>query len=221
MSSPLIVANGLEEQTPLENYINILSEIKREKERIKEEYINADSLEQKTIIQTAEKYVLDKLVNNIFPAWYGTKWDFNGTTNLPKQGSIACGYFVTRTIEAVGFNIPTHKWAQEPSSYMITKMSSESEKEFTSGLSLSEFKKRIEKKGEGLYVVGLDCHVGFLYYQKNEMKLIHSNYYNPPSAVVSEAIDTNNPLRNSNIRYLGEICGPEMMKKWILDEKLE
>lgn len=40
-----------------------------------------------------------QITQKVFPYWYGTKWDFNGTTEMPQEGSIACGYFVTTTYE--------------------------------------------------------------------------------------------------------------------------
>ena len=33
------------------------------------------------------------LFDSIFPYWYGTKWDYNGVTQEPRIGKIACGYF--------------------------------------------------------------------------------------------------------------------------------
>src|SRR5215212_694349 len=33
--------------------------------------------------------------DSIIPYWIGTKWNFNGITEVPQKGSIACGYFVT------------------------------------------------------------------------------------------------------------------------------
>ncbi|WMJ72126.1 hypothetical protein RCC89_02925 [Cytophagaceae bacterium ABcell3] len=40
----------------------------------------------------------DYLVNKLIPYWYGTKWDFEGHTDVPGKGEIACGYFVSTTL---------------------------------------------------------------------------------------------------------------------------
>ncbi len=49
-------------------------------------------------IDIASHYLYSKLLNDIVPHWYGTPWDFNGHTNIPNQGEIACGYFVSTTL---------------------------------------------------------------------------------------------------------------------------
>ena len=54
--------------------------------------------------------------------WVGTPWDFNGTARTPKQGSIACGYFVMNTLSDIGFKIERVKLAQVASSEMIKKL---------------------------------------------------------------------------------------------------
>jgi hypothetical protein len=42
-----------------------------------------------------EEIFTSAVTETIIPAWIGTGWDFNGITEKPQQGSIACGYFVT------------------------------------------------------------------------------------------------------------------------------
>ena len=51
------------------------------------------------------RYFDNALVNDIIPFWYGTKWSFEGHTNKPNDGEIACGYFVSTTLKDVGLNI--------------------------------------------------------------------------------------------------------------------
>ena len=49
-----------------------------------------------------EKCFANAITNTIAPAWIGTKWDFNGITEVPQQGKIACGYFVTTVLRDAG-----------------------------------------------------------------------------------------------------------------------
>lgn len=53
------------------------------------------------------------LLNKIIPHWYGTEWDFNGYTSIPNQGVIACGYFVSTTLEHIGIVINRYHLAQQ------------------------------------------------------------------------------------------------------------
>jgi hypothetical protein len=41
-----------------------------------------------------EKLFTNAVIKNIVPSWIGTAWDFNGISQTPQKGSIACGYFV-------------------------------------------------------------------------------------------------------------------------------
>ena len=59
------------------------------------------------------------MTDSVFPYWMGTKWDFNGISNVPGQGMIACGYFVSTTLKHVGFNLNRYKLAQQAASKVI------------------------------------------------------------------------------------------------------
>ena len=43
------------------------------------------------------------LRDDLLPAWNGTAWAMNGTSQVPGRGSIACGYFVSTTLMHAGF----------------------------------------------------------------------------------------------------------------------
>ncbi len=60
------------------------------------------------------------LIDSIFPAWYDTPWDFNGISNVPGEGEIACGYFVSTTLKHAGFNLNRYKLAQQGANEIAT-----------------------------------------------------------------------------------------------------
>ena len=53
-------------------------------------------VEKELIISNCQNFLYGQLVNNKLPAWYGTKWDFNGITPEPMEGEIACGNLINR-----------------------------------------------------------------------------------------------------------------------------
>ena len=57
------------------------------------------NLSSDSIISESFYYVM---TDSVFPHWMGTKWDFNGVSNVPGKGMIACGYFVSTTLKHVG-----------------------------------------------------------------------------------------------------------------------
>ena len=75
--------------------------------------------------------------------------------------------------------------------------------------------KYINNKGDGLYIVGLDQHVGFISKQKNELRFRHANYYQPEVGVMDEPLVGWNPLNHSKYRVIGKILDAAMVCNWI------
>src|SRR5205823_2478360 len=50
---------------------------------------------RRAVAARARRALLDAFARDLFPAWAGTPWDYNGTATRPREGKIACGYFVT------------------------------------------------------------------------------------------------------------------------------
>jgi len=80
---------------------------------------------------------------------------------------------------------------------------------------IAEVEKYLKKKGDGLYLVGLDNHIGFIIVKNNTMKFVHSNYYHPEIGVMSEAINSENPLKHSKYIVIGKLLADEMIVNWI------
>lgn len=204
-------------QTKNKDYSTVLHEIQAEKESFQSAYSQANESEKSKIIEEVKTYLNKAISKDIFPQWYGTKWDFNGTTRTPKKGEIACGYFVTTVLMDVGFKIPRVKWAQSASEVFIQKLAPENLKRFNDR-PLSEVKKYLFNEGNGLYLVGLDTHVGFVLVEGKKISFIHSNYYYPEVGVMKEDISTKNPLNDSHYRVFGKLLTDEMVVNW-LEEK--
>ena len=62
------------------------------------------------------------LMEDIFPFWYGTQYDFYGISQTPGQGEIACGYFVTTSLEHIGVKLKRVALAQMASEKMIKQL---------------------------------------------------------------------------------------------------
>lgn len=167
---------------------------------------------QDSVISEAQKYLID-ISDEYFKSWYNTPWTFHGHTETPRKGSIACGYFVSTTLRDMGFKIHRIKWAQQVSEYMILKLSTDIKR--FSNRPMSEIVDYIESQGEGLYIVGLDCHVGYIYYHNGDMRFVHSNYYKKNIGVMSEPMVGRNPLNDSKLKIIGKIFDREMTLNWI------
>lgn len=160
------------------------------------------------------------LVHRLFPFWMNTDWDFNGKTQTPRRGSIACGYFVTTCLRDMGLFINRDKLAQLPSEQMIKQLCATKNIRRYADFSLSQFLADIEKWGAGLYLIGLDKHTGFLLYEPNHLpqfSFIHSGGFFPARVVRQDVSDAKS-LCESRYRVAGKLTADQaLLKKWTDD----
>ena len=205
----------------LQSYDRLKVRIQSQQDSFHLGYASAESNSTKQILmEQAKKYLLEKLTKKVFPFWYGTPWDFNGTTETPLKGQIACGYFITTVMKHVGFEVERYKLAQQPASTIIkTLCLKKSIKSFgTNGI--EKLIGHLRNNNDGLYIVGLDYHVGFIEKSKNGLFIIHSNYYEPQE-VVKEKIEESKALSYSSTFLIGNLLDNEaIIKKWLKKEKI-
>ena len=167
------------------------------------------------VLDQARSVMMQGLLQDIFPAWYGTKWDFNGISEVPGEGAIACGYFVTTTLRDAGFRLPRIKLAQQPSQTIIRSLCTPGTIRVYHEKPLEVVAQYLREQGPGIYIVGLDCHTGFVVYEGGQMTFVHSSYFRPPLAVVSEPLEADHPLTRSKYRMIGKLFGDALMQQWL------
>lgn len=123
-----------------------------------------------------KKLLLGQIRDSLFNCWLGTPWDFNGTTEEPGVGTIACGYFVTTLLRDIGIKVRRIEHAQCASEEMIKAVCTRNTIKRFNNQEMSTFIKKINEFGTGLYVVGLDFHTGFILNDGDETYFIHANY---------------------------------------------
>ena len=201
-------------------YAGLKSKMKRRQEVIKHDYLLLnDSISKRHFRDSVALQLTDILINDFFPYWYGTAWDYEGITKIPGEGSIACGYFVSTTLKHLGFNLNRYKFAQQSGlngaktlqmGADIKKFYPSDNKEITEVL--------IANLKSGLYQVGLSCHVGYLLIKNNEAYFIHSNYFHS-GVMIERATDSDAFI--SNIYVISDITfNDKLIKNWILNEPI-
>lgn len=166
----------------------------------------------------ARNYLLDVIGTDLFDRWYGTPWDFNGTTRVPGEGTIACGYFVTTILDDAGFALPRVKWAQLAAEPMILKMAPTAAR--FRDKSVTDVEAWLDTQGDGLYAVGLDNHVGFILRTKGVARFVHSSFFGAGEGVMNEALDGQTPFIISRYRVIGKLLDDAMVRKWIEGARL-
>jgi len=198
------------------SYSAKLYDIKNKKLEHQNTFNSSESLHSRfDFIKYSEDELVKLIKQEIFPHWYDTKYDFYGTTENPGKGKIACGYFVTTVLRDVGVPIERVKMAQAASERMIKTMVDEDKILRFRKTSMRKFIYAIEDMGKGLYVVGLDTHAGFIFYDGDEVRFIHSTG-RKEKRVINEKALTSPSLIRSKYRVVGKITGDEdFVKRWL------
>lgn len=144
--------------------------------------------------------------------WNGTTWDFNGITRVPKQGSIACGYFVTTLLQDIGFSINRSSLSQQPSSVMI-RLLTKNVKMFPDLVELEKYLRIAPSYS--VFIIGLDFHTGFIIKDTSQAYFFHSNYINR-QGVIMEEVEHSLALKSSRSFMIGSLSANEtLLKNWL------
>jgi hypothetical protein len=163
-----------------------------------------------------EKLFTAAAVTTIIPNWIGTAWDFNGTTETPQQGTIACGYFVTTVLRDAGLPIARIKLAQCASEQLVTTLIQPKYIHRFSNVTIQNFIQSVQQQGYGLYIVGLDNHVGFIYNDGAAIYFIHSTFVGTRN-VQKEKAAGSWVLAQSKYKVLGKLSSDEkVLERWMM-----
>jgi hypothetical protein len=168
--------------------------------------------------QAAKDYIYQTLTDSLFKYWYGTPWDFNGTTQKPRGGKIACGYFVTTTLSHLQFYLPRVKMAQQAASRIIRSLCPKSSiKVFNQ---LQQLQQHLSKQPDGIYIIGLDTHVGFMWKTNQELYFVHSSY-SGQRQVSKEKWNESQVLGKSKLLMVGNLTdNTQLIEDWILGRNI-
>lgn len=150
--------------------------------------------------------------NSLYPYWLGTRWNFNGISETPGEGSIACGYFVTTVVRDMDFNINRVKLAQCASEEMIIALTDEKRIKRFNGSENELMLTYLEEKKENLFIVGLDNHTGFILHDGKNIYFIHSSG-RFPFCVIKEKAEDSKTLLESKYKVLGCISESNKIRK--------
>jgi hypothetical protein len=171
-------------------------------------------------LDKARKLWVKSLDTTVFPAWEGTSWSFYGNSWAPRQGSIACGYFVTTALFDTGLRLQRTLLAKQGSEKLIKNLTTEAHITRYRHISQADFVRRVSKLGPGLYLVGLDFHVAFLRVSDGgAVQMVHASWIRP-AKVIREAADSS-PALGSKYRVVGKISADDdLVRAWLLGQTL-
>ncbi|MFN0033410.1 MAG: hypothetical protein ACKVOR_14705, partial [Flavobacteriales bacterium] len=179
----------------------------------------SDSMRE-AILEDAGIAFTDGIVYRLLPYWYGTPWDFNGYTDVPGEGVVACGYLVSTTLKHAGLNLNRYKLAQQAASVGLKSLALGTKVEILQDKSPAQLEEHFVKNEKpGLYKLGLDYHVGYLYFSGSALYFMHSSYLGPV-AVTVERFEHSPAAHSGSYYYTSITHNHKLMRKWLLGEEI-
>jgi len=198
-----------------ERYEAFTKAIQTKQKKLQVNFEKLNTTNQKQYLEKASKH-LKTNVPKLFNYWYGTKWDLNGMTQVPGHGKIACGYFVTTILQDAGFRMSRIKMSQMAAEPLLKKLVSPQQLQRFYKIPLEKFVQKVRKRGTGLYLVGLDTHIGFLWFPDKEEPLwfVHSSSLGWECVKREEALKSRT-LKNSKYKVLARLDNDEkFLRRW-------
>lgn len=152
---------------------------------------------------------LEDRLEELISFWYGTDWEWSGTTETPRQGSIACGYFVSTLLKHLGYQHNRVRLAQAPSASLVNTFCEPGSIRWISDRAAAPLLAYLNDQGEGWYIIGLDKHTGFIHHAGEELYFIHSVRSVYFDGVTREPVESSRMLRLSKVKMVGKLFGPQ------------
>jgi len=202
-------------------YAQICRRLDKQRKALGAEYECANDAGKKAALGKARNLLLNTMADSLLVCWYGTGWDFNGTSTCPRQGNIACGYFVTTVLKQAGFNISRGFLAQQASSVMIRTFCPGDKVKTITNNQTQKLIDHLKSKPDGIFLLGLDNHTGFVIKKNGQLNFVHSNYLSDVDKVVCEPLEKSSIIQSNGFFVAGELLySDETMVKWMKGEKI-
>ncbi len=208
-NNPALVRNNTK---PTRTYTEIRHDIEEKRKLYSKINLKADT--SKAYLDIRDFWV-NMIGTDLYEKWKGTPWDFNGITNTPQEGSIACGYFVSSILMDMNVKINRIRMSTCPSLQMMKSLSIDQKVINLSYLNYPQFNDYIKRNGKAVYIIGLDFHTGIIVNDGTENWFIHSNYIRR-QGVIKETVLSSAALMHSKTRWMTSLTGSkDFIARWM------
>ena len=162
------------------------------------------------------------LLEGIVPHWYGTPWSFEGHTETPGSGRIACGYFISTSLLHAGVRLNRYRLAQQNPETEAKAIAMGDPVSVFRGDWLREVAPVLQTTlKDGLYFAGLGgSHVVYLLKRKGALFVLHSNY-TYPAQVLIEPAGERSVISNYPEFFIVPVSGNKrLIEAWLLGTEL-
>jgi hypothetical protein len=217
----IVIEREFRPEPDAERYATLVSELERWRGDLRKAHAQARTPEEKAAVEKDARVILELVMPEMMRCWLGTPYDFNGTAERPGGGKVACGYFVSTVIRDAGFRVDRYKLAQQPSGNILRTFLKGESCLLKVGQDFESYAKWVEGMAPGVYLIGLDSHVGFIVNGAEGTRFYHSSGWNQ-RGVVNEPGNKAGALRHSNWRMIGGLTAdPDVIRTWLAGERVK
>jgi hypothetical protein len=160
------------------------------------------------------------LTHRVARRWLGTRWGLGAPqTRTPGEGKINCGTFVGTVLRDAGFVVDVDRLQRQPSQLIIRSFVGASRTRKWSNASMERFLADVRRMGPGLFIIGLDFHVGFLIQTESDLRFVHASYVT--KMVVDEPAASARPITDSKYRVVGKLLDRQNVRDWLEGNRIE
>lgn len=158
-------------------------------------------------------------IRKVMTYWYGTPWSLSGDGQEPDSGHVGGAYFVSFVLRDLGFRFDSVRMARQPPSRIIKAFCRKEDVAWFADRSFGELEEYVKNEGKGVYLLGLNDHIGFIVYDWG-ISFVHSNPFFPQK-VMSEKARYSLKLRASKTWTIGKLFSEDLIKAYIEDRYLD
>ena len=155
--------------------------------------------------------------DTLAPAWVGTPYSFSGRAKAPHAGSVACGHYVGAVLRGAGFDVSRDLGALA-SARIVRSFAGRERTRWWSGKSRSQLVRGVQREGDGLYLIGLDTHVGLLKVRSGGVTFCHATGRRPRTVVCEPALGSRSLV--SRVHVWGPLLPDETVDRWLAGERI-
>ena len=167
------------------------------------------------VLAEARAYLIGAITGELFPLWHGTPWGLgkSSTATRPHEPgmTVGCSYFVTAILGNAGFRLDNrYRFAQAPA-LDIQKSLARGDRAVRRYLSIppAELEARVATLPDGLWLIGLSNHVGWVVVADGEVRFVHASW-SGDRQVIDEAFATSHAIEVS--RKAGYFVSPVIVE---------
>jgi len=185
------------------------------------------------VIQESQTFLMRTIIDDIVPAWHGMPWTMAVILDGLKPDAaypfepgkgISCSWFVVSVLENLGFKFKSKRKFAGSIAIELQRSLAANKKEIHRyfGHSPTKLKKKLIGLGDGIYIIGLNCHIGFVTVDRGKVLFHHSSYVEP-YIVVTEELEKSQAISLSE--DAGYVVSPlttrHLTLKWLAGQPLK